>query len=64
MPVIPLALRDLGSSFPSSDAPAARRPPRQRGMFGGVELVAGAALTPPEVSVERVRDRVALLLEP
>ena len=63
VPLVPLALQNLwGSFFSRAAGGKAMSRPFRRGFFSRVSLVAGAALAPPEVTPEKLRQRVAALL--
>ena len=62
VPVVPLALQNLWGSFFSRAGGKAMSQPFRRGLFNRVNLVAGAALAPSEVSPARLRERVGALL--
>ncbi|MDQ2926629.1 MAG: MFS transporter [Pseudomonadota bacterium] len=62
VPVVPLALQNLWGSFFSRAGGKAMSRPFRRGLFSRVCLVAGDPLAPPEVTPERLRERVAALL--
>ncbi len=60
VPVIPLALRGLwGSVFSHKGSPAFHH--RPRGFWSRIELAAGKALTPAQVSAERLYDIIVRL---
>jgi 1-acyl-sn-glycerol-3-phosphate acyltransferase len=63
VPVVPLALTNLwGSFFSRAEKGRAMTRPFRRGLFSRVGLVGGAALSAPEVTPERLRERVGALL--
>ena len=62
VPVVPLALQNLWSSYFSRIDGAAMARPFRRGWFNRVGLVAGAALPPEAVDPAVLRERVAGLL--
>ncbi len=64
VPVVPIALRNLwGSFFSRIEQGTAMVKPFRRGLFSRVTLVAGPALAAQDVTPERLRDRVAGLLQ-
>ncbi|MDE2502284.1 MAG: MFS transporter [Burkholderiales bacterium] len=64
VPVVPLALSHLwGSYFSRIEGGAAMVRPFRRGWRNRVTLAAGAPLAPQQVTPERLRERVAALIE-
>jgi 1-acyl-sn-glycerol-3-phosphate acyltransferase len=62
VPVVPLALQNLwGSYFSRADGRPMRRPFR-RGLFSRVNLVAGQAVAPADVTPAGLHERVSVLL--
>ena len=62
VPVVPLALQNLWGSFFSRAGGNAMSQPFRRGLFNRVNLVAGTALAPSQVSPAGLRERVGALL--
>ncbi len=63
VPVVPLALRGLWGSFFSRRHGQAMRKVFPRGLFNRIELIAGAAIPPEQVTLEHLQQAVAGLLE-
>ena len=62
VPVVPLALQNLwGSFFSRADGKPMSRPFR-RGLFNRVDLVAGNAVAPADVTPAGLHERVSVLL--
>jgi 1-acyl-sn-glycerol-3-phosphate acyltransferase len=64
VPVVPLALRNLwGSYFSRIEDGGAMKRPFRRGLFSPVTLMASAALPAAQVSPQRLRQQVEVLLQ-